>query len=84
MSAPSKPRPIGRLFPRLRIRWVLRKARIATHSQSDRIAYAHDAWLIRHPEAPLSTNDDYPGFAEHIAAREAANRQARNALKETL
>lgn len=33
-----------------------------SHSPSDRIAYALDAWLITHPEAPVSTIDDYPDW----------------------
>jgi hypothetical protein len=52
-----------------------------TASPSDHLAYNLDAWLVRHPEAPLSTNDDFPGWAEHIAAREADNRKAQ-ALRE--
>lgn len=57
---------------------TLADAAAHTHSPSDRIAYAHDAWLLGHPEA-CSCAADYPGFAEWIAAREAANRQTRNA-----
>lgn len=63
---------------------TLADAAAHTHSPSDRIAYAHDAWLLGHPDGACATDDDYPGFAEWIAAREAANRQVRHALKGAL
>jgi hypothetical protein len=62
---------------------TLADAAAHTHSPSDRIAYAHDAWLLSHPDACACT-DDYPGFAEYVAARETANRKAELALKEAL
>jgi hypothetical protein len=62
---------------------TLADAAAHTHSPSDRIAYAHDAWLLSHPDGACATDDDYPGFAEYIAAREAANRKTELALKET-
>ncbi|QIJ61461.1 hypothetical protein [Streptomyces sp. JB150] len=42
----------------------------------DQLVYRLDAKLL-HPTAPLSKDDDYPGFAEWVAAREADNRRAR-------
>lgn len=42
----------------------------------DQLVYRLDAKLL-HPTVPLSVDDDYPGFAEWIAAREADNRRAR-------
>lgn len=62
---------------------ILADAAKHTHSASDHLAYDLDAWLVRHPEAPLSKDADFPGWAEYIAAREADNRKAQNALKET-
>ena len=62
---------------------ILDAAAKRTASPSDHLAYDLDAWLVCHPEAPLSKDADYPGFAEYIAARQADNRKARNALKET-
>jgi hypothetical protein len=55
-----------------------RKAMAVTHSQSDRIAYANDLYLLDHPEACAST-EDYPGFADEVARQEAKNRAARRA-----
>lgn len=63
---------------------TLAEAAAHTHSPSDLIAYQIDAWLIGHTDSECSTDATYPGWAEHIAAREADNRKARNALKETL
>ncbi|WPO70257.1 hypothetical protein [Streptomyces sp. KN37] len=51
---------------------TLRQAAARTHSPSDRIAYALDQQLLIHPEA-CSTDATYPGWAEHIAALQAAN-----------
>jgi hypothetical protein len=44
----------------------------------DQLVYRLDAKLL-HPTFPLSTDADYPGWAELIAAREADNRRAREA-----
>ena len=51
-------------------------ARAKSHSPSDRIAFALDVALIE-SGARVSTDDDYPGWAEHIAALQAANHKAR-------
>lgn len=40
---------------------TLREAAARTHSPSDRIAYALDAYLITHP-GTCSTPDTYPGW----------------------
>ena len=55
-----------------------RQAAQRTHSPSDRIAFLLDAHLIRN-QVPVSTDADYPGFAEWVAAREADNRRAKEA-----
>ncbi|WP_199546656.1 hypothetical protein [Streptomyces sp. N35] len=47
---------------------VLRAAREQTHSESDRIAYANDEELLKHPKS-CATVADYPGWAEQIARR---------------
>jgi hypothetical protein len=47
---------------------VLADAAEHTLSPSDRIAYALDGWLVRHPEAPVSTNADYPTWMPGGAA----------------
>ncbi|WP_328336833.1 hypothetical protein [Streptomyces violaceus] len=52
---------------------TLHAAAERTHSPSDRIAYAFDEWLVTHPKTPVSTDADYAGWAEHIAALQAAN-----------
>lgn len=41
---------------------VVRKAAARTHSPSDRIAYRLDGWLVTHPDAPVSTDLDYPNW----------------------
>lgn len=41
---------------------LLTEAADRTASPSDRLAYQLDAWLVRHPEAPVSTLDDYPDW----------------------
>jgi hypothetical protein len=41
---------------------VLKSASLHTSSPSDRIAYAIDTWLIEHPDTPVSTAADYPGW----------------------
>jgi len=51
---------------------TLQLAAAHTASPSDRIAYALDEWLITHPKA-CSTDADYPGWTERIAALAAAN-----------
>ncbi|MFD9463529.1 hypothetical protein [Streptomyces sp. NPDC060027] len=56
---------------------LLAEAAAHTASPSDRIAYALDAWLVTHPNAPLATAADYPAWAAEMAARENANREAR-------
>jgi hypothetical protein len=72
---------VQQLVARQRNCQTLADAAAHTHSPSDRIAYAHDAWLLSHPDGACSSDDDYPGFAEYVAAREAANRKIRNTLK---
>ena len=76
MSAPTRPRPISdldvplshleadikALAARQRTAQTLHDAAERTHSPSDRLAYALDEWLITHPDAPLSTDADYPGW----------------------
>jgi len=51
---------------------TLQLAAAHSASPSDRIAYALDEWLITHPKA-CSTDADYPGWTEQIAALAAAN-----------
>jgi len=41
---------------------TLWEARLRTNSPSDRVAYAFDVDLIEHPEWPVSTEADYPGW----------------------
>ncbi|MEU8829427.1 hypothetical protein [Streptomyces sp900116325] len=33
-----------------------------THSPSDALAYRLDLFLVTHPDAPVSTEADYPGW----------------------
>jgi hypothetical protein len=47
-----------------------------TQDPREQAVYVLDAWLATHPAAPVSTNADYPGWAEHIAALQTANRNA--------
>ncbi|AWT42614.1 MULTISPECIES: hypothetical protein [Streptomyces] len=54
----------------------LLKARLRSHDPSERIALALAAALVE-SNAPVATAADYPGWAEHIAALQAANRTAR-------
>ncbi|RCH70537.1 hypothetical protein DT019_03335 [Streptomyces sp. SDr-06] len=49
------------LVARQRARQVLETALTKTASESDRIAYAGDLFLIAHPEA-CSTDADYPNW----------------------
>lgn len=48
-----------------------------TQDPREQAVYALDAWLVTHPTAPVSVDADYPGWAEHIAALQTANRNAR-------
>ncbi|MGW2721348.1 hypothetical protein [Streptomyces sp. NPDC001492] len=57
----------------------LRQAAAHATDESDRLAFYLDARMVHHPEL-LATNDSYPGFAEWVAAREASNRNAKEAL----
>lgn len=41
---------------------VLLEARLRTHSPSDAIAYDLGQYLVTHPDAPVSTAADYPGW----------------------
>lgn len=41
---------------------VLTDAAANTCSPSDRLAYALDGWLVRHPEVRVSVDADYPDF----------------------
>ncbi|MER5461604.1 hypothetical protein ABT010_13140 [Streptomyces sp. NPDC002668] len=50
---------------------VLRDAMAHTRSPSDQLAYALDAYLVTHPDVPVSTDDDYPAWAADLAARTA-------------
>lgn len=50
---------------------AFRLAAALTHSPSDRLAFLLDAQLVHHPEL-LATDKSYPGWAEHIAALQAA------------
>ncbi|MFD9070590.1 hypothetical protein [Streptomyces lasiicapitis] len=78
-SAPAEPVPSKQeIIRRRRACRVLRDARAATHSPSDRIAYALDERLLAHPEA-VATEADYPGWAERIAALATNNRKPRRA-----
>ncbi|MWA08838.1 hypothetical protein [Streptomyces sp. BA2] len=57
---------------------TLRQAATATHSESDRLAYALDQRLVAHmDEEP--TDATYPGWAEHIAALAASNKRHQEA-----
>ncbi|MFE9777798.1 hypothetical protein ACFYPA_06525 [Streptomyces sp. NPDC005775] len=55
---------------------VLIRARAASPSPSDRIAYANDLYLLAHPEV-CAVDADYPGFAAWIADQVAKNRTVR-------
>jgi hypothetical protein len=37
---------------------LLHEGASRSHSPSDRIAYALDEWLVTHPDAPVSTDND--------------------------
>lgn len=53
---------------------TLRIAAARTASPSDHLAYDLDAWLIQHPEAPVSTDQDYPAWAAALAAQPTYHR----------
>ncbi|GGS41131.1 hypothetical protein F2B00_03215 [Streptomyces parvus] len=53
-----------------------RKAMARTSSPSDRIAYAHDLFLLTH-RGLCSTGADYPGFDAWIAQQQNLNTAAR-------
>lgn len=88
MTAPIK--PIADLDVRLadveahmaeqRLIATLLKARVTAplYAESDRIAYALDVRLIE-SRAAVAVDADYPGWAEHIAALQTANRTAKEA-----
>lgn len=61
LPMPVGVRPIADLDVPLPV-LTLQVAAARTHSPSDRIAYAIDEWLITHPDAPVSTEADYPDF----------------------
>jgi hypothetical protein len=46
---------------------TLQLAASHTASPSDRLAYALDEWLITHPKAPVSTDQDYAEWAARLA-----------------
>jgi hypothetical protein len=50
---------------------TLHAAAAHSHSPSDRLAYALDEWLVTHPDAPLSTDSDYPTWAAALATTPA-------------
>ncbi|BBC30067.1 hypothetical protein SGFS_013610 [Streptomyces graminofaciens] len=52
---------------------TLHAAAARSNSPSDRIAYALDEWLVQHPEAPVSTNADYPGWTPTTTAPKEAS-----------
>jgi hypothetical protein len=53
---------------------TLHDAAAHTLSPSDRLAYALDEWLVTHPDAPLSTAADYPGWIPpHSTPEEASS-----------
>jgi hypothetical protein len=60
---------VQQIVARQRACQTLADAAAHTHSPSDRIAYAHDAWLLSHPDGACSTNDDYPAWATALAAQ---------------
>jgi hypothetical protein len=48
---------------------TLQVAAAHTASESDRLAYALDEWLLGHPDAPVATDADYPTWAAALAAQ---------------
>jgi hypothetical protein len=48
---------------------TLQVAATHTMSASTRAAYAIDEWLITHPNAPVSTDFDYPAWAAALATQ---------------
>lgn len=72
----TAPRPIAALdVPAVQVaaETVLIEAAAHTHSPSDRLAYALDRFLVTHPEAPVSTDADYPDWGTALAAMVAKN-----------
>ncbi|MFJ9012272.1 hypothetical protein [Streptomyces canus] len=53
---------------------TLQLAAIRTTSVSAKCAFALDAWLITHPEAPVATDADYPAWAAALAAKSTYRR----------
>ncbi|MEU2403338.1 hypothetical protein ABZ609_03295 [Streptomyces rubiginosohelvolus] len=53
-----------------------RRALARTNSPSDRIAYAHDLFLLTH-RGLCSTSTDYPGFDAWITQQQNLNTAAR-------
>lgn len=53
---------VAAIVARQRNAQILTDAADHTASPSERIAFRLDAWLVRHPEAPVSTAADYPDF----------------------
>lgn len=41
---------------------TLAAAAARTHSPSDALAFRMDAWLVTHPDAPVSTGATYPDW----------------------
>jgi hypothetical protein len=72
------------LVARQRACWLLADAADRSNSPSDQIAYHLDEWLVTHPDAKVTQLADYPAWAAEMAARENANRAARNAPRGTL
>ena len=50
--------PLSRVEPAA----ILLEAAARTLSPSDRIGDSYAAWLVTHPDAPISTDADYPGW----------------------
>ena len=53
--------PLPVLEAQIRVQ-TLADARAHSHSPSDQLAYALDEWLVTHPDAPISSAADYPGW----------------------
>lgn len=62
-------RQVVEIVARQRASQVLAEAAARTPSPSRKAAYQLDAWLIRHPDALVSVEADYPGWAAALAAR---------------
>lgn len=75
MTAPTRPRTIAALDTPLavvRSAAILLEAAARTHSVSDRIGDSHAAWLVTHPDAPISTSA--AGWDYRIAQLNKLNR----------